>query len=59
MKKILLVDDIKAELELLQEYLSEAGFSVTTAENGKEALEKAINDKFDLIVTDWMICAVN
>ncbi len=55
MKKILLVDDMKAELDLLNEYLTQAGFTVETANNGKEALAKAINDKYDLIVTDWMM----
>ena len=55
MKKILLVDDMKAELDLLNEYLTQAGFNVETANNGKEALAKAINDRFDLIVTDWMM----
>lgn len=55
MKKILLVDDLKAELDLLHEYLTEAGFAVTTAVNGKEALEKVVTDKFDAIVTDWMM----
>ena len=55
MKKILLVDDMKAELDLLNEYLTQAGFTVETANNGKEALAKAINDQYDLIVTDWMM----
>ena len=55
MKKILLVDDMQSELDLLREYLIEAGFAVTTANNGKEALEKANSDQFDVIVTDWMM----
>ena len=55
MSKILLVDDMKSELDLLNQYLSQAGYSVVTARNGEEALEKATNDKFDAIVTDWMM----
>jgi twitching motility two-component system response regulator PilH len=55
MSKILLVDDIKSELDLLSEYLTGAGYSVVTAKNGAEALEKANNDEFDAIVTDWMM----
>ncbi len=55
MSKILLVDDLKAELDLLNEYLIEAGYEVVTANNGKEALEKIDSNKPDLIVTDWMM----
>lgn len=55
MNKILLVDDMKAELDLLNQYLTQAGYSVVTAINGEEALEKVNNDKFDAIVTDWMM----
>ncbi len=55
MKKILVVDDMKSELDLLNEYLTQSGFDVVTANNGKEALEKASNNQFDLIVTDWMM----
>ena len=55
MKKILLVDDMEAELELLNSYLTKGGFKVITALNGKEALAKANEEKFDAIVTDWMM----
>ena len=40
MRKILLVDDMEAELQLLNEYLTQGGFQVVTALSGKEALEK-------------------
>jgi twitching motility two-component system response regulator PilH len=55
MNKILLVDDIKSELDLLNQYLTQGGYSVVTANNGAEALEKAVNEQFDAIVTDWMM----
>ena len=55
MSKILVVDDMKAELDLLSQYLTQAGYSVVTATNGEEALEKVTEAKFDLIVTDWMM----
>ncbi|PHV61683.1 response regulator [Cyanobacterium aponinum UTEX 3222] len=55
MSKVLLVDDMKAELDLLHQYLTEAGYDVTTANNGKEALEMVDNNKPDIIVTDWMM----
>ncbi|MGB7417300.1 MAG: response regulator [Thermosynechococcaceae cyanobacterium] len=55
MSKILVVDDIKAELELISKYLTEAGYTVTTANDGQEALEKVDQDQPDAIVTDWMM----
>jgi twitching motility two-component system response regulator PilH len=55
MKKILVVDDMQSELDLLCEYLTQGGFTVVTAHNGKEALEIATSDRFDAIVTDWMM----
>lgn len=55
MKKILVVDDMQSELDLLCEYLTQGGFTVVTANNGKEALEIANSDRFDAIVTDWMM----
>lgn len=55
MTSILLVDDLKSELDLLNEYLTSAGYQVTTAQDGKEALQKVIEAKPDAIVTDWMM----
>ena len=55
MRKILLVDDIEAELQLLNNYLTEGGYQVVTALSGKEALEKVSKESFDVIVTDWMM----
>jgi chemotaxis family two-component system response regulator PixH len=55
MNKILVVDDMQSELDLLSEYLKKAGYSIITASNGAEALAKASSDKPDAIVTDWMM----
>ena len=55
MSKILVVDDMQAELDLISQYLSQAGYSVITAINGKEALQKVMDSKPDAIVTDWMM----
>jgi two-component system, chemotaxis family, response regulator PixH len=54
-KKILVVDDMKSELQLISNYLQQAGYSVTTAENGAEALIKAKSDRPDIIVTDLVM----
>ena len=55
MSKILVVDDMRAELELICEYLTQAGHTTVMAANGAEALEKARADRPDAIVTDWMM----
>ena len=50
--KILLVDDTKLFLKLEKEYLRQSSVVVLTAENGREALEIARNDRPDLIYMD-------
>ena len=55
MNTILVVDDIKAELDLIRQYLIKAGYNVVTANDGREALEKVIENKPDAILTDWMM----
>ncbi len=52
---ILVVDDIPAMRESIGAALSAAGHRPSYAENGKEALELILANKFDAIVTDlWM-----
>jgi two-component system, chemotaxis family, response regulator PixH len=55
MAKVLVVDDMQAELELIGQYLRQAGYTVITAADGKEALQKAQEIVPDVIVTDWMM----
>ena len=55
MKNVLVVDDLKAQLNLISSYLAEEGFKVTTAENGNEALSKASAQSFDLVITDLVM----
>lgn len=54
-KKVLVIDDVKSELQLISHYLEQAGYSVTTAENGIEALKKIKVDRPDAIVTDLVM----
>jgi DNA-binding response OmpR family regulator len=54
-KNILVVDDEKRILSLLEAYLEQQGFQVTTATNGKEAIYIARHEKPDLIVLDIMM----
>jgi two-component system, OmpR family, alkaline phosphatase synthesis response regulator PhoP len=53
-KTILVVDDEKDIIELLLYNLSKEGFTVITARNGKDALEK-LKKKPDLIILDVMM----
>ncbi|MEH2309917.1 MAG: response regulator [Nostoc sp.] len=49
---ILIVEDSPSELELMSHYLKESGYNVIKASGAKEALEKAVLEKPDAIVTD-------
>jgi predicted nucleotide-binding protein len=51
-KNILVVDDEKSQLEILEIILTEEGYRVTTARSGEAALEIAKEQHFDLILTD-------
>jgi CheY-like chemotaxis protein len=50
--KILLVDDKHDVVEIIQHRLNLYGWEVITSANGKEGLQKAANEKPDLIVLD-------
>ena len=54
-RRILVVDDDARLRELLQRYLTEQGFHVTTAADGKAMGELKRQAKFDLIVLDIMM----
>lgn len=51
-QKILLVDDEKDILELFSEALEQEGYSVATAHNGNEGIEKFKGDIFDIVLSD-------
>ncbi len=51
-KKILLVEDSKPTLNLLNNFFSERGFNVQTASNGKEALNIIRKKPIPLVITD-------
>ncbi|WP_228850976.1 ATP-binding protein [Aegicerativicinus sediminis] len=56
---ILVVDDDTPIRSLLRQELSEAGFNVTEAANGKAALDMVRNSKPDLIILDVMMPEIN
>ncbi|MEA5570179.1 response regulator [Calothrix sp. UHCC 0171] len=49
---ILIVEDSPSELELMSHYLQESGFNVIPVTGAKEALQTAMEQKFDVVVTD-------
>ena len=55
MKTILVVDDTKSQLDMMANYLTKAGYSIITANNGEEAIAMTASNKPDVIVTDWMM----
>ncbi len=56
---ILIVDDERRLVSLVQSYLTQDGFRVVTANNGREALVVARNEKPDLIILDIMMPEMN
>ena len=57
--KILIVDDVQLNLDLMKEILSEKGYMIATAINGKSAIAKAKAHKFDLILLDVILPDIN
>ncbi len=51
-RKILAVDDSPTDLANIKTIVTDAGFTVVTATNGREAVEKAKQEKPDLIFLD-------
>lgn len=55
MKQVLVIDDLKSELQLVKSYLEKGGYSVITANNAIEAIEKLKETLPDLIITDLVM----
>jgi CheY-like chemotaxis protein len=58
-KTILIVDDEFGILEVLESILSDAGFKVTTAVNGQDALVHLQDNVPDLVIVDYMMPLLN
>ncbi|MEW6406661.1 MAG: response regulator transcription factor [Chloroflexota bacterium] len=58
-KTIMVVDDEQRLVALVQSYLTQEGFRVVTANNGRDALAVARREKPDLIVLDIMMPEMN
>lgn len=53
--KILIVEDEEDIRELMYFYLSKQNMEIDKAEDGKTAYDKLLNNRYDLVVMDWMI----
>lgn len=58
-KEILIVDDQPGIRILLKDVFMDRGYSVSLAENGKEATEKIDEHSYDLIVLDYNLPILN
>lgn len=54
-KRILIADDDTDLNEMLQNFLTSENYEVVSVFNGKDALQKAQTEKFDLILLDVMM----
>ena len=57
--KILLVEDNDLNRDMLSRRLIKRGFTVLSAVNGKEGIDKAANEKPDLILMDLSLPIIN
>ena len=53
--KILIVDDNKENIDLLEVLLTNSSYAVSSSKNGKEALKMLRAEKFDLIISDILM----
>ncbi|UDL07042.1 ATP-binding protein [Marinobacter sp. CA1] len=58
-RKVLLVDDVEANLVIGAEMLRSRGFLVETAKDGREAVAMAANEPFDAILMDLRMPVMN
>ncbi|QTN00884.1 response regulator [Sediminibacillus dalangtanensis] len=54
-KTVMIVDDQPGIRLLLEEILKTEGYEIKTAENGKEALDKIVNEPPDLLMVDYKL----
>jgi CheY-like chemotaxis protein len=59
MRTVLVVDDEFGIAEVLAEVLGDAGYDVVTAIHGRQALERVVARRPDLILLDFMMPVMN
>lgn len=58
-KKILVIDDEEAILQMLREGLADNGYSVDTASDGEKALLQLRDNHYDVTLCDWKMPGLN
>jgi CheY-like chemotaxis protein len=58
-KTILIVDDEEYMRRLMQHHLVRAGYLISTAQNGLEAVAKAASEAPDLVILDLIMAEMN
>lgn len=58
-KSILVVDDQVGIRMLLEDVLSDSGYQISLASNGKEAIEKLTAFTYDLVILDYQLPVFN
>ena len=53
--RILIVEDNVAMAQVLRFNLERSGYSVSVASDGRQALESARQERFDLVITDYQM----
>ncbi|MBZ4035169.1 response regulator transcription factor [Flavobacterium sp. 17A] len=56
---ILIVEDEVGIVQFLKQGLQEEGYQITTANDGSKGFELVQDQKFDLILLDWMLPKIN
>lgn len=57
--RVLIVDDDEGTRELLSEILTDHGYEVSAAQDGREALEMLRTGRYRMVVTDWEMPRLN
>jgi two-component system NtrC family sensor kinase len=58
-KKILVIDDEEAILQMLRERLTQSGYGVDTASDGENALHQLRQNNYDVTLCDWKMPGLN
>jgi two-component system, NtrC family, sensor kinase len=58
-KKILIIDDEEAILQMVSESLSRSGYEVATAIDGETGLRRLEQDHYDIALCDWKMPGLN
>jgi len=58
-RKVLVIDDEEAILEMVRETLSQQGYEVDIARDGESALRRAKQTNYDLALCDWKMPGLN